>query len=142
MPIPSCCGPRGRCSSAFQWEADKVIIRKGLGERERERNNRFLLNSQLSLILFELAANFACLRRPSPLSQQSSALPTSNPCAQPVLLTPSPSPRLPASERGAKVEGEKLTRPLAPVITCGICFLFFVSFFISACLCETVLAWR
>lgn len=87
--IPQCCSPRGRCSSAFQWEADKVIIRKGLREkglrerqREREsqyqterekrgeRNNRFQLNSLLSLILFELAANFACLRRPTPLSQK------------------------------------------------------------------------
>lgn len=58
------------------------------GERGRERNNRFQLNSLLSLILFELTANFACLRRPTPLSQRSPALPTSNPSAQPVEPTP------------------------------------------------------
>lgn len=37
MPIPSCCRPCGRCSPAFQWEADKVIIRKGLRESESNR---------------------------------------------------------------------------------------------------------
>lgn len=68
-PLPSC----GR---QIEWSLEETW--------EREKNNRFHLNSLLSLILFELTANFACLCRPAPLSQKSPALPTSNPNCQPV----------------------------------------------------------
>lgn len=69
------------------WERELESNRER-GRKERERNNRFHLNSLLSLILFELTANFACLHRPTPLSQKRPALPTSNLSAQPVAPTP------------------------------------------------------
>lgn len=138
-------GPGGRCSSAFQWEADKVIIRKGLRAREREsrnqtgsgrdRNNRFRLNSLLSLILFELAANFACSRRPTPLSQKSPALPTSNPRAQPV--EPTPARRL---DRPLQNEGQSWRREVGTPLSSSN-HLWHMLLFLRR-LCETVLAWR
>lgn len=138
-------GPGGRCSSAFQWEADKVIIRKGLRAREREsrnqtgsgrdRNNRFRLNSLLSLILFELTANFACSRRPTPLSQKSPVLPTSNPRAQPV--EPTPARRL---DRPLQNEGQSWRREVGTPLSSSN-HLWHMLLFLR-CLCETVLAWR
>lgn len=120
--IPRSCRPRGRRSSAFQWEADKVIIRKGLRgarikqreARVRERNNRFQLDSPLSPILFELAANFACLHRPAPLSQKNPALSTSNPALNlpsPLALAASAA-RL-RSEQGSPQLRERADTPLS-----------------------------
>ncbi|KAI4819177.1 hypothetical protein KUCAC02_004446 [Chaenocephalus aceratus] len=63
------------------------VLRRVEGRIEK-KDTWFQLYSLLSLILFELAANFACLRRPTPLSQRSPALPTSNPSAQPVESIP------------------------------------------------------
>lgn len=120
--IPWCCRPRGRRSTAFQWEADKVIIRKGLRgagikqreARVRERNNRFQLDSPLSPILFELAANFACLHRPTPLSQKSPALPTSNPALNlPSRLALAASAALLCSEQESPELRERADTPLS-----------------------------
>lgn len=113
-PLPSS-GRQIKSSLEKAWER-KAWER----ERGRERNNRFQLNSLLSLILFELTANFACLRRPTPLSQKSPALPTSNPCAQPV--EPTPAHRLDCLLQNKGQSWRREFDPLAPVITCGIRF--------------------
>ena len=115
------------------WERESESNREK--ERGRERNNRFQLNSLLSLILFELIANFACLRRPTPLSQKSPALPTSNPCAQPVEPTHAHCINCLLQNKGQSWRREVDT-PLSSSNHLWHTLL------LLCCLCETVLAWR
>lgn len=127
-PLPSS-GRQIKSSLEKAWESQNQTERGG------EWNNRFQLNSPLSPILFELTANFACLRRPTPLSQKSPALPTSNPCAQPV--EPTHAHRL---NRLLQNKGQSWKRGVDTPLSSSN-HLWHVLLFLG-CLCEQVLAWR